>query len=179
MYMCTPVQEELHRQELESKVDEDHEEDEMSEDKLFSELPISELTSRAIREMNYTHLTQIQARSIPHLLDATDVMGTAKTGSGKTLAFLIPAIELLHQLRFSPGDGTGVIVVCPTRELAIQTHNVAKELMKYHSQTLGYVIGGNNRRSEVDQLLKGVNLLLPQAGFWTIYKIPRVSCTKG
>ncbi|XP_066385912.1 DEAD-box ATP-dependent RNA helicase 27-like isoform X2 [Miscanthus floridulus] len=132
--------------------------------KLFSELPISELTAKAIREMNYTHLTQIQARSIPHLLEGKDVMGAAKTGSGKTLAFLIPAIELLYHLRFSPRNGTGVIVVCPTRELAIQTHNVAKELMKYHSQTLGYVIGGNNRRSEADQLAKGVNLLVATPG---------------
>ncbi|RLN16890.1 hypothetical protein C2845_PM02G44560 [Panicum miliaceum] len=131
---------------------------------LFSELPISELTAKAIREMNYTHLTQIQARSIPHLLEGKDVMGAAKTGSGKTLAFLIPAIELLYHLRFSPRNGTGVIVVCPTRELAIQTHNVAKELMKYHSQTLGYVIGGNNRRSEADQLAKGVNLLVATPG---------------
>ncbi|PUZ36529.1 hypothetical protein GQ55_9G045300 [Panicum hallii var. hallii] len=132
--------------------------------KLFSELPISELTAKAIREMNYTHLTQIQARSIPHLLEGKDVMGAAKTGSGKTLAFLIPAIELLYHLRFSPRNGAGVIVVCPTRELAIQTHNVAKELMKYHSQTLGYVIGGNNRRSEADQLAKGVNLLVATPG---------------
>ncbi|KAJ1293151.1 hypothetical protein BS78_01G046100 [Paspalum vaginatum] len=132
--------------------------------KLFSELPISELTSRAIGEMNYTHLTQIQARSIPHLLEGKDVMGAAKTGSGKTLAFLIPAIELLYHLRFSPRNGTGVIVVCPTRELAIQTHNVAKELMSHHSQTLGYVIGGNNRRSEAEQLAKGVNLLVATPG---------------
>ncbi|CAN6322259.1 unnamed protein product [Urochloa humidicola] len=132
--------------------------------KLFSELPISALTANAIREMNYTHLTQIQARSIPHLLEGKDVMGAAKTGSGKTLAFLIPAIELLYHLHFSPRNGTGVIVVCPTRELAIQTHNVAKELMKHHSQTLGYVIGGNNRRSEADQLAKGVNLLVATPG---------------
>lgn len=50
------------------------------------------------------------------------MMGAAKTGSGKTLAFLIPAIELLYHLRFSPRNGTGVIVVCPTRELAIQVY---------------------------------------------------------
>ncbi|KAL6636740.1 hypothetical protein ACP70R_024312 [Stipagrostis hirtigluma subsp. patula] len=132
--------------------------------KLFSELPISELTAKAIREMNYTHLTQIQARSIPHLMEGRDVMGAAKTGSGKTLAFLIPAIELLYNLHFSSRNGTGVVVVCPTRELAIQTHNVAKELMKYHSQTLGYVIGGNNRRGEAEQLAKGINLLVATPG---------------
>lgn len=45
-----------------------------------------------------------------------------------------------------------------------QTHNVAKELMKYHSQTLGYIIGGNGRRGEADQLAKGVNLLVATPG---------------
>ncbi|KAL6655008.1 hypothetical protein ACP70R_005834 [Stipagrostis hirtigluma subsp. patula] len=132
--------------------------------KLFSELGISELTAKAISEMNYTHLTEIQAGSIPHLMLGSDVMGAAKTGSGKTLAFLIPAIELLFNLRFSPRNGTGVIVVCPTRELAIQTHNVAKELMKYHSQTLGIVIGGTNMRSDAAQLAKGVNVLVATPG---------------
>jgi ATP-dependent RNA helicase DDX18/HAS1 len=66
------------------------------------------------------YVSQIQARSIPPLMEGRDVMGAAKTGSGKTLAFLIPAIELLYNTRFSPRNGTGVLVVCPTRELAIQ-----------------------------------------------------------
>ncbi|CAL5443338.1 unnamed protein product [Camellia sinensis] len=57
---------------------------------------------------------QIQARSIPPLLEGKDILGAARTGSGKTLAFLIPAVEKLHQIRI------GVIVICPTRELAIQ-----------------------------------------------------------
>ncbi|KAL7235659.1 hypothetical protein ACSBR1_019033 [Camellia fascicularis] len=56
----------------------------------------------------------IQARSIPPLLEGKDILGAARTGSGKTLAFLIPAVEKLHQIR------TEVIVICPTRELAIQ-----------------------------------------------------------
>ncbi|CAD6214137.1 unnamed protein product [Miscanthus lutarioriparius] len=132
--------------------------------RLFSELCISELTAKVIREMNYTHLTKIQARSIPHLMEGSDVMGSAKTGSGKTLAFLIPAIELLHRSHFLPRNGTGVVVVCPTRELAIQTHNVAKELMKYHSQTLGYVIGGTNMRSEANQPAEGINVLVATLG---------------
>uniref|UniRef100_A0A0E0PYR7 ATP-dependent RNA helicase n=1 Tax=Oryza rufipogon TaxID=4529 RepID=A0A0E0PYR7_ORYRU len=133
-------------------------------DKLFSDLPISDLTANAIRDMNYTHLIEIQARSIPPLMLGSDVMASAKTGSGKTLAFLIPAIELLCRLRFSPRNGTGVIVLCPTRELAIQTHNVAKELMRYHSQTLGYVIGGIDLRGEAEQLAKGINVLVATPG---------------
>lgn len=53
-------------------------------------------------------------------MEGKDVLGAARTGSGKTLAFLIPAVELLFKERFSPRNGTGVIVICPTRELAIQ-----------------------------------------------------------
>lgn len=48
------------------------------------------------------------------------MLGAARTGAGKTLAFLVPAVELLYHIHFTPRNGTGVIVICPTRELAIQ-----------------------------------------------------------
>ncbi|KAG5531606.1 hypothetical protein RHGRI_026277 [Rhododendron griersonianum] len=130
----------------------------------FESLPISELSLNSIKEMNLQCLTQIQARSIPPLLEGKDVLGAARTGSGKTLAFLIPAVELLHHIRFTPRNGTGVVVICPTRELAIQTHAVAKDLLKYHSQTLGLVIGGAARRGEAERIVKGVNLLVATPG---------------
>lgn len=57
-------------------------------------------------------------------MEGKDVLGAARTGSGKTLAFLIPAVELLHHIRFTPRNGTGVVVICPTRELAIQVNVV-------------------------------------------------------
>ena len=59
------------------------------------------------------------------------------SGSGKTLAFLIPSLELLHRAKFMPRNGTGVIVISPTRELAMQIYSVAQDLMKHHSQTHG------------------------------------------
>ncbi|KAJ3680805.1 hypothetical protein LUZ60_015294 [Juncus effusus] len=130
----------------------------------FTDLPLSEPTMKAIKEMGFVNMTQIQARSIAPLMEGKDVMGAARTGSGKTLAFLIPAVELLHRVRFSPRNGAGVIVVCPTRELAIQTHGVAKDLLKYHSQTLGLVMGGNARRTEAEILAKGINLLVATPG---------------
>ncbi|XP_051115127.1 DEAD-box ATP-dependent RNA helicase 51 [Andrographis paniculata] len=130
----------------------------------FSTLPISEPTMNAIKDMGFQYMTQIQAGSIPPLLEGKDVLGAARTGSGKTLAFLIPAVELLHHIRFTPRNGTGVIVICPTRELAIQTHAVAKDLLKYHSQTLGLVIGGAARRGEAERIAKGVNLLVATPG---------------
>ncbi|XP_042436274.1 DEAD-box ATP-dependent RNA helicase 27-like [Zingiber officinale] len=130
----------------------------------FSRLPLSEHTMKAIQEMGFEHMTQIQSRAIPPLLAGKEVMGAARTGSGKTLAFLIPAIELLRNIGFMPRNGTGVIIICPTRELAIQTHAVAKDLLQYHSQTLGLVIGGAGRRGEAEHLYKGVNLLVATPG---------------
>ncbi|MQL79101.1 hypothetical protein Taro_011534 [Colocasia esculenta] len=110
----------------------------------------------AIKEMGFEHMTQIQAGAIPCLLMGKDVVGAARTGSGKTLAFLVPAIELLYRINFTPRNGAGVIVICPTRELAIQTHAVATDLLKFHSQTVGYVIDPK-RRSRAS--CKGCRLL--------------------
>uniref|UniRef100_A0A2N9GBQ5 ATP-dependent RNA helicase n=1 Tax=Fagus sylvatica TaxID=28930 RepID=A0A2N9GBQ5_FAGSY len=112
----------------------------------FESLELSKHTSNAIKDIGFQYMTQIQARAIPPLLLGKDVLGAARTGSGKTLAFLIPAVELLHHIHFAPRNGTGVIIICPTRELAIQT--------------LGLVIGGSARRGEAERIVKGVNLLV-------------------
>ncbi|EMD41718.1 hypothetical protein CERSUDRAFT_79353 [Gelatoporia subvermispora B] len=132
--------------------------------KSFSELELSEPTMRALQEMGFTTMTPIQEKSIPALLTGRDVLGAARTGSGKTLAFLIPAIELLHRMKFKPRNGTGIIIVSPTRELALQIFGVAKELMAHHSQTFGIVMGGANRRAEAEKLQKGVNLIVATPG---------------
>lgn len=75
--------------------------------KKFEELKdqISENTLKAITDMGFTTMTDIQAKSIPDLLEGRDLVGSAKTGSGKTLAFLIPAIELISKLKFMPRNG--------------------------------------------------------------------------
>lgn len=154
------------------------------EPQTFTELNLSDKTMKAIDDMKFESMTEIQRRGIPPLLAGRDVLGAAKTGSGKTLAFLIPAVEMLSALRFKPRSGlsfllkvlieklslifmclgTGVIVVSPTRELALQIFGVAKELMEHHSQTYGYVIGGANRGAEAEKLRKGVNLMIATPG---------------
>jgi ATP-dependent RNA helicase DDX18/HAS1 len=96
----------------------------------FAELNLSDRTAAAIKEMGFETMTEIQQKAIPPLLSGRDVLGAAKTGSGKTLAFLIPAIEMLSQLRFKPRNGTGVIVVSPTRELALQIFGGMKTWFK-------------------------------------------------
>lgn len=69
-------------------------------------------------------------------------------------------------LFFLPGAivGTGAIVISPTRELALQIFGVARELLAGHAQTFAIVMGGANRKAEVEKLLKGVNLLIATPG---------------
>ncbi|KAA1114436.1 ATP-dependent RNA helicase [Puccinia graminis f. sp. tritici] len=130
----------------------------------FSSLDLSPPTAKAIQDMGFTKMTEVQARTIPPLMTGRDVLGAARTGSGKTLAFLIPAVEMLSRLQFKPRNGTGTIIVSPTRELALQIFGVAQELMKHHSQTFAIVIGGANRKAEAEKLVKGVNLLISTPG---------------
>ncbi|KAL4445819.1 hypothetical protein ABPG77_009018 [Micractinium sp. CCAP 211/92] len=130
----------------------------------FDQLDLTEQTKKAIAEMEFVHMTEVQARTIPQLLVGRDVLGAAKTGSGKTLAFLIPCVELLYRAKFMPRNGTGAIVISPTRELALQIYNVARDLMKHHTQTHGLVMGGANRRTEAERLVKGTNLLVSTPG---------------
>uniref|UniRef100_A0A4W3HKG5 ATP-dependent RNA helicase n=1 Tax=Callorhinchus milii TaxID=7868 RepID=A0A4W3HKG5_CALMI len=136
------------------------------EDTSFSSLTalVSEHTLRAIAEMGFTHMTEIQHKSIRPLLEGRDILAAAKTGSGKTLAFLIPAIELIYKLKFMPRNGTGVLILSPTRELAMQSYGVLKELMTHHVHTYGLVMGGSNRTAEAQKLANGMNILVATPG---------------
>ncbi|RSH91153.1 ATP-dependent RNA helicase [Saitozyma podzolica] len=130
----------------------------------FNTLSLSHNTLSAIQRMGFETMTEVQARTIPPLLAGKDVLGAARTGSGKTMAFLVPSVEMLSTLRFKPVNGTGVIIISPTRELALQIFGVAKELMQGHSQTFGVLMGGANRKAEADKLAKGVNLIVATPG---------------
>ncbi|QDZ22864.1 ATP-dependent RNA helicase [Chloropicon primus] len=126
---------------------------------------LSKQTRESIKAMGFETMTEVQARTIPLLLKGKDVLAAARTGSGKTLAFLVPCAELLHHARFLPRNGAGVIIISPTRELALQTYGVCDELMSgHHSQTFGLVMGGSNRKTEAEKLARGVNLLVCTPG---------------
>ena len=132
----------------------------------FASLPLSTNTQTALSTMGFTQMTQIQSMSIPALLAGKDLIGAAKTGSGKTLAFLLPVVELLHNAKFGSRNGTGAIVISPTRELAMQIYGVCKDLCTSgkHHQTYGLIIGGANRRTEAERLVKGVNIIIATPG---------------
>ena len=113
-------------------------------DQKFSELPIGDKTKNALKLMGFEFMTQIQAKSIPECLGGADLVGAAKTGSGKTLAFVIPIVELLMKVEFTRKQGTGAIIISPTRELSLQIYGVLRDLMEHaaHIQTHGLVMGG-------------------------------------
>ena len=76
---------------------------------------------------------------------------------------------LLHlprvaNIRGHENTGTGVIIISPTRELALQIFGVAKELMAHHTQTFGIIMGGANKKAEAEKLEKGVNLIIATPG---------------
>src|SRR5262245_11497866 len=92
--------------------------------KLFSELGLSEELLKAIDKLGFEQGAPIQAEAIPVLLAGKDVVGQSQTGSGKTAAFAIPAIE-----KTDPGlRAVQVLILCPTRELAIQVSEEAHKL---------------------------------------------------
>lgn len=135
-------------------------------DKNFASLKgrVSKETLKAIEEMEFTSMTEIQARAIGPLLAGHDLVGAAKTGSGKTLAFLIPVVELVYKLKFMPRNGTAVLIISPTRELSMQTFGVLKELMAHHHHTYGLIMGGANRTVEAEKLSKGINIVVATPG---------------
>ncbi|OLP96313.1 DEAD-box ATP-dependent RNA helicase 26 [Symbiodinium microadriaticum] len=114
----------------------------------FADLELSEETQTALREgFGYQELTQVQAQVLPMALAKNfDLVVRAHTGTGKTLAFLIPAIE---KLAAEPaGQGVAILVVSPTRELALQIGREAEKLLSLHDMSLMTMIGGTSTRHD-------------------------------
>ena len=93
----------------------------------FTDFNLSNETLKAIQDMGFEEATPIQSQAIPAILDQRDIIGQAQTGSGKTCAFAIPAIEMLNKEEST----VQVLVLCPTRELVIQTAEEFKSVAKY------------------------------------------------
>ena len=129
----------------------------------FAALPLSKPTQSGLKDSNFTKLTTIQASGIPLALKGADILGAAKTGSGKTLTFLVPVLEALYRKRWTEYDGLGVLILSPTRELAIQIFEVLRKVGRYHTFSAGLVIGGKSLQEERDRLGR-MNILVATPG---------------
>ena len=93
----------------------------------FEDLPISDDIKRAVIEMGFEEPSPIQSQSIPVILSGKDVIGQAQTGTGKTAAFSIPLLEMINPEE----KNVQAVVLCPTRELAIQVSTEIRKIGKY------------------------------------------------
>jgi len=93
----------------------------------FKELNLSEAMQKALDDMGFEEATPIQSKAIPPVMEGKDIIGQAQTGTGKTCAFGIPAIEMIDPKE----SGVQVLILCPTRELAIQVSEELKNLCKF------------------------------------------------
>lgn len=126
----------------------------------FNEMPLTPHVIRAIDEIGYTKPTNIQARSIPFLLEGRDLIGRSCTGSGKTGAFAIPAIERID----SSLHHTQVLVLSPTRELAMQIYCEMRKFSKYkEGVSLAVVYGGAPMGDQIKQL-RHANIVIGTPG---------------
>ncbi|QIX60018.1 DEAD/DEAH box helicase [Hymenobacter sp. BT18] len=127
----------------------------------FSELTLSEEMQRAIAEVGYEEASPIQEAAIPVMLQGRDVIGQAQTGTGKTAAFSIPAIELID----TDSREVQAIVLCPTRELAVQVSGEIQKLGKYkRGLAVVPIYGGSSYDRQFRALERGVQIVIGTPG---------------
>src|SRR5476649_988722 len=129
--------------------------------KLFAELGLSPELIKAVVQMGYEEATHIQSQAIPAMLSGSDVVGQSQTGSGKTAAFALPAIEKIDVRLRAPQ----VLILCPTRELAVQ---VAEEVAKLASFKKGVreipIYGGQSYDRQLRGLRDGAQIIIGTPG---------------
>ncbi len=133
----------------------------MEQELTFSDLGISTEILKAVEDMGYTQPSTIQSQSIPLLLDGRDVIGQAQTGTGKTASFGIPIIDQVDPTINKPQ----ALILCPTRELAVQVEGEIVKLSKYKrgiSSTCIY--GGESIDRQIKSLKRGVQIVVGTPG---------------
>ena len=127
----------------------------------FDQLALSKPVLQALNSVGYEKPSPIQALTIPILLEGSDVLGQAQTGTGKTAAFALPALSQLDLNNKAPQ----VLVLAPTRELAIQ---VAEAFKTYATHLKGFyvlpVYGGQDYRVQTRALDRGVHAIVGTPG---------------
>ena len=132
----------------------------------FKKLELIEPILKALSAEGYTTPTPIQAQSIPLILEKRDLLGCAQTGTGKTAAFAIPILQLLHEdktVERGPRQ-IKVLVLTPTRELAIQIDESFESYGKFTSLTHTVIFGGVSQLNQTNILRRGVDILVATPG---------------
>jgi len=133
---------------------------------LFEDLPLSQSIQQGISEIGHTAPTPIQEKVIPEILRRNDVIACAQTGTGKTGAFAIPLLQLLNKrVEEDKTKGTlSVLIISPTRELAVQIAENIKEYSKFTNIKSGVVFGGASMQPQINLLKDGLHILVATPG---------------
>ncbi len=127
----------------------------------FTELQINEQLLQGIEEMGFVEMTEIQERAIPQLMMGGDLIGKSQTGTGKTVAFAIPAITKLDPSI----KKVQVLVLCPTRELAVQVSDEFRKVLKYQKGIKVLpIFGGASIENQIRDLKSGVQIVVGTPG---------------
>jgi ATP-dependent RNA helicase RhlE len=132
----------------------------------FEDLKLIDPILKALKDQNYIEPTDIQAKSIPLILNGDDVLGSAQTGTGKTAAFAIPIIQQLinSELNHQKNRKISSLIVTPTRELAIQIEENFKAYSKYTKLRSTVIFGGVSQHSQTRILSNGIDILIATPG---------------
>jgi len=129
----------------------------------FKNLELIEPILKALTIEGYTTPTPIQQQAIPIVLQRRDLLGCAQTGTGKTAAFAIPVLQILHENK-QRKFGIKVLILTPTRELAIQIDESFAAYGKFTNTTHAVIFGGVSQGNQVKALKRGVDILVATPG---------------
>lgn len=131
---------------------------------MFESLLLDDDLCRALADMGFQKPTSIQMEAIPAALDGKDVLASAPTGTGKTAAYILPACQHLLDYPAKNQQAPRILVLTPTRELALQVLEQAKAIAQYTDITAGTIIGGINYGSDLDLLDSNVDIVIATPG---------------
>ena len=132
--------------------------------KKFTDFGLNETLLDALSYMNFDEATEIQEKAIPTILEGKDLIGCAQTGTGKTAAFVLPT---LNQVAEEQSDGVQVLILCPTRELAVQIEQQIQGIAYFTNASCYAVYGGGDGVSwegEADALKGGADIIVATPG---------------
>lgn len=131
---------------------------------MFEQLDLDDSLCRATIELGYKSPTSIQKLAIPAAMDGKDILASAPTGTGKTAAFLLPACQFLLDFpRREPG-ACRILILTPTRELALQVFAQAQQLAQFTNLICGVITGGINYGTDNQTLETNLDILVATPG---------------
>ena len=131
---------------------------------LFEDFNLDASLLKAVRSIGFSEPTDIQIKAIPAVMSGRDLMASAQTGTGKTAAFVLPSLHRLLNAGRGAGRGPRVLVLTPTRELALQVNGDIGQLGRFARLSTGTVVGGMPYPPQIRMLSRPLDLLVATPG---------------